>query len=235
MKVDLVIPFYNENKNLKILCGELNKTIPLLKNKYHIIFIDDGSTDKSNEIIKDKIKNISYQLIINSYKSGQTICFKKAFQVIKGDYVIRMDSDLQDKPSDLKTFDSYLEHNYDVILGYRGKRKHNIILKTLTFFFDRIIKFLGYSNLSCSTGSFICFRGYYIKNLNLVDNDHRYLPIIVQSIGAKKNMIVQISHRKRKYGLSNYNTFIKSTLGIFEVIRLLLRINKNFYLKKIKF
>ena len=69
-----------------------------------------------------------------------------------------MDSDLQDDPKDLHKFDTILANNFDIILGFRGKRKHILPLKIATYVFDQIVKFLGFSNLKSSSGSFICFK-----------------------------------------------------------------------------
>jgi len=209
MRVDLIIPFYNENQNLKILCEEISKTIPQLNHDYFILFIDDGSIDDSCATIKKKIKNIRYKIINLPKNCGQTKAFEHAFSLLNSDYFIRMDSDLQDDPSDLKKFDDIIAKNFDIILGFRGKRKHTLPLKITTFLFDKIMKFLVLSNLKSSSGSFICFKSRFFKNLKLKENDHRYLTIIAQNKGAKKNITIDINHRSRFYGKSNYNTFVK--------------------------
>tara|TARA_X000001036_G_C20067893_1_gene557809 strand:- start:121 stop:549 length:429 start_codon:yes stop_codon:yes gene_type:complete len=142
-----------------------------------------------------------------------------------------MDSDLQDDPKDLHKFDEILDKNFDIILGFRGKRKHNIFLKILTYFFDRIVNFLSFSNLRSSSGSFICFRSKFFKKIRLKNNDHRYLTIIAQAKGAEKNISIDINHRSRKFGKSNYNSFTKILFGVFEIIGLYIRIKKKFYEK----
>ena len=78
-----------------------------------------------------------------------------------------MDSDLQDDPEDLSKFDVNLEKDFDIILGFRGKRKHILPLKIATFVFDQIVKFIGFSNLKSSSGSFICFKSKFLKDLKL--------------------------------------------------------------------
>mgnify|MGYP006142622821 CR=1 FL=1 len=231
MKVDLIIPFYNENQNLKTLCEELSNTIPKLKHDYKILFVDDGSTDDSFDIVKKNIKNLNYQILRRETNGGQTPSFQSAFQIINSDYLIRMDSDLQDDPKDLHKFDEILDKNFDIILGFRGKRKHNIFLKILTYFFDRIVNFLSFSNLRSSSGSFICFRSKFFKKIRLKNNDHRYLTIIAQAKGAEKNISIDINHRSRKFGKSNYNSLTKILFGMFEIIGLYIRIKKKFYEK----
>ena len=78
-----------------------------------------------------------------------------------------MDSDLQDNPKDLVKFDELLKPNIDIILGYRGKRKHNLLLKIATFIFDKIMIFMGYSKLLTSSGSFIAFNSLLLKGIKL--------------------------------------------------------------------
>jgi glycosyltransferase involved in cell wall biosynthesis len=75
MKVDLVIPFYNENQNLEILCRELSSVIPKLKHNYKILFVDDGSTDNSYTVVKNNIKNVRYEIIERRSNGGQTLAF----------------------------------------------------------------------------------------------------------------------------------------------------------------
>jgi len=231
MKVDLVIPFYNENQNLEILCRELSSVIPKLKHNYKILFVDDGSTDNSYTAVKNNIKNARYKILERRSNGGQTLAFEVAFRNLNSDYVIRMDSDLQDDPEDLRKFDVNLEKDFDIILGFRGKRKHILPLKIATFVFDQIVKFIGFSNLKSSSGSFICFKSKFLKDLKLKKNDHRYLTIIAQAKGAKKNKIIDINHRHRKYGKSNYNSFTKILFGFLEVLGLYMRIKNNFYEK----
>ena len=232
MKVDLVIPFFNEEKNLEILIPELNEVIPILKNDYRVIFVNDGSQDQSEKMIRDKIENISFVILTNDQNLGQTSAFQKAFDNCSGDFIIRMDSDLQDNPKDLVKFDELLKPNIDIILGYRGKRKHNLLLKIATFIFDKIMIFMGYSKLLTSSGSFIAFNSLLLKGIKLKKNDHRYLPIIAQSLGAQNNKVIKIDHRKRIYGKSNYNTLIKIFLGLIELIYLIKRLKNGFYQKK---
>ena len=232
MKVDLVIPFFNEEKNLEILVNELNEVIPKLKNKYSIIFINDGSEDNSEKIIKEKIKNISFDVLSNNRNLGQTASFQKAFDFSSGEFMIRMDSDLQDYPKDLFKFDDILKPDVDIILGFRAKRKHNYVLKVLSLIFDKIIFYMGFSNLSASSGSFIAFRSIFLKGIKLKKNDHRYLTIIAQSQGARNNFVINISHRKRIHGKSNYNTVKKIFSGFFELLGLIRRLKKGYYQNK---
>ena len=196
MKVDLVIPFFNEEKNLEILVNELNEVIPKLKNKYSIIFINDGSEDNSEKIIKEKIKNISFDVLSNNRNLGQTASFQKAFDFSSGEFMIRMDSDLQDYPKDLFKFDDILKPDVDIILGFR------------------------------------VFRSIFLKGIKLKKNDHRYLTIIAQSQGARNNFVINISHRKRIHGKSNYNTVKKIFSGFFELIGLIRRLKKGYYQNK---
>ena len=231
MRVDIIIPFYNENQNLEILCRELSNVIPKLKHSYKLLFIDDGSTDDSYTVVKNNIKNIQYEIIQKKSNGGQTLAFESAFKILNSDYSIRMDSDLQDDPKDLHKFDMILVNDFDIILGFRGKRKHILPLKIVTYVFDQIVKFLGVSNLRSSSGSFICFKSKFLKDLTLKKNDHRYLTIIAQANGAKKNKSIDINHRPRTYGKSNYNFFTKIIFGFFEVLGLYVRIKNNFYRK----
>ena len=231
MLINVVIPFHNEGKNIFFLINEINKVLKNLKYNYEFIFIDDGSSDNSLYIFKNTKKYFKYKLLKNKSKAGQTKCFKRCFRVCIGNYIIRMDSDLQDKPSDLKIFENYINKDFDLILGKRGKRKHNFLLKVASYVYDIIIKIFFVSSLKYSSGSFVAFKTKYIKNVNIKNNDHRYLPIICQLRGAKKNISVNITHRKRIYGKSKYNTLTKIIFGFFEVTNFIYRAKNGFFKK----
>ena len=181
-------------------------------------------------IISKKKNNYEIKIINLLKKSGQTGAFKKAFEVSEGDFIIRMDADLQDKPEHLYLFINKIYDGYDLIIGHRTNRKHNKFLILASNFYDRIIKIIFNLSLNTYIGSFIAFRAKFVKNLPWYNNDHRYLPIIAIIRGAKKLCTVNTPHTKRLYGKTHYNTFAKLLKGVPELILLILRI----YFKKYK-
>jgi glycosyltransferase involved in cell wall biosynthesis len=230
MKVSLVIPFHNEEENLKILCPLVLEMIKKSALDYEVQWVDDGSTDSSCYVVS-AYSDIepSYRLIKNAVKSGQTNCFNKAFPLCRGEYIIRMDSDLQDNPEDLPKFDKAIEKGYDIIIAYRTNRQHATVMIALTRTFDFIINLYFKTKLKSNSGSFIAFKAEYLKNLNLIENDHRYLPLIAINRGAVKILTIDVDHQKRLYGKSKYGILKKIVYGIPEVIKFIRRLESDYY------
>ena len=231
MYISIVVPFHNEEHNLKLLLPRLFKSVKKFKKiKYEIILVNDFSNDNSFKICKEFIKKKKRFRIINLKKrSGQTGAFRQALIKMKGSYMIRMDSDLQDRPEDLKIFVRKILEGYELIIGNRKERKHSYLLGYCSTIYNKTMKFLLNVNLDVFTSSFVAFKTSYLKNLPWFHNDHRYLPAILILRGANQVTEVDIKHLKRKYGNSKYSLIKKITLGIPEVLLFLLRFKFGFY------
>jgi len=229
--ISIVVPFHNEEHNLKLLLPRLFKSVKKFKKiKYEIILVNDFSNDNSFKICKEFIKKKKRFRIINLKKrSGQTGAFRQALIKMKGSYMIRMDSDLQDRPEDLKIFVRKILEGYELIIGNRKERKHSYLLGYCSTIYNKTMKFLLNVNLDVFTSSFVAFKTSYLKNLPWFHNDHRYLPAILILRGANQVTEVDIKHLKRKYGNSKYSLIKKITLGIPEVLLFLLRFKFGFY------
>ena len=125
MKTSIVVPIYNEEGNLRELAERVNNTMKEYGEDWELLLIDDLSTDKSFQIIKElekKYKNI--RALSNKKKGGQTGCFQTGFDNAKGKIIITMDGDLQVLPEDITLFVDKIEEGYDVVNGIREHRKH---------------------------------------------------------------------------------------------------------------
>jgi len=235
MLVSFVIPFYNEEENLFEFLTLLKESIDLLEEyEFEIILINDSSSDNGRELVLDFIKDDDrFKLIDNIKNSGQTACFRKGFSIIKGEYVFRIDSDLQDDPRDLKYFISKIDQNPDVIMGVRENRKHHKLLRIATAVYSVIVIALLDSPFRDS-GSFVAFRTKYIKDLPLKNNDHRYLPLIVLERGGVNIREVIVKHSRRLHGSSSYTVFSKIFLGFPELIFFIIKLKMGFYSHKNK-
>jgi len=235
MLISFVIPFYNEEKNLFEFLTSLKESIDSFENyEFEIILINDSSTDNGRELVLDFISNDGrFRLIDNIKNSGQTACFRKGFSIIKGEYVFRIDSDLQDDPRDLKYFISKIDQNPDVIMGVRENRKHHKLLRIATAVYSVIVIALLDSPFRDS-GSFVAFRTKYIKDLPLKNNDHRYLPLIVLERGGVNIREVIVKHSRRLHGSSSYTVFSKIFLGFPELIFFIIKLKMGFYSHKNK-
>ena len=236
LSATIVIPFHNEKKNLEILSNEL---LNALENKpkdidVSVIFVNDNSDDGGDVYISKFINKLENFKIINLEKrSGQTGAFKKAFNQCKTDYIIRMDSDLQDNPKDLNLFfNKIILLQPHLIMGIREVRKHRRVLRLASIIYDFLMVLLFNSPLRSSSGSFVCFKKEFVENLPWYKNDHRYLPLITINRGAHKIIEVIVTHRERSFGNSKYSAFNKLFFGIFEVLIFSLRMKLGLYKTK---
>ena len=206
-KVDLsvVIPIYNEEENLPILYERLKKVLEGLDKSYEIIFVNDGSTDKSWEIIKELSQKDPHVVGVNFRKNfGQTAAMSAGFETARGEIIITMDGDLQNDPEDIPKLLQVLDQGYDIVSGWRKDRKDAFISRTLP---SKIANWL----ISRVTGIYLhdygcslkAYRAEVAKNLDFYGEMHRFLPALSKAIGAKVTEI-PVKHHPRIYGKSKY-------------------------------
>ena len=226
----IILPFFNEEDNLKILIPKIFKVLKRIKNSYRILLIDDLSTDKSLQVCKNFAKK---QKKIRIYKlnkkGGQTGAIRLGLSKNKSQYVIFMDSDLQDDPIYLPKFVKKINSKLDLIVGKRISRNPPFIIVIATKVFDQIMELFFKKKIETYRSPFIAAKSIFFKKLPWNKNDHRYLVPISIYKGASKFESIEYVLKKRKYGNSNYNTRLKVIPGFFEVIILLLRFTFKLY------
>ncbi len=223
-KISLVIPVHNEEKNIPIVYKEIKAVLEeLSQNKnytYEIIFVNDGSSDNTLEVLKNFKKSDSFLRILNMDKNrGQSAGLTAGFYYARGDIVVTMDGDGQNDPQYIKDLIKKIEEGYQVVTGYRIKRKEPFLTRILP---SRIANWL----ISLITGLKVrdngCSLKAYIspipKKFQIPRGFHRFIPAL---FGVKNEEVCEIPviDRPRFYGKTHYN--LKRT---FEVIRDLLTI-----------
>ena len=235
-KIDVVIPFYNENSNLKIFIPTLIYTLKCIKKyTFRVIFIDDGSTDNGNYTInyfkKKKYKNLKIFILNNKKNEGQTSCYKKYFKKYKSNFFLRIDSDNQDNPKDIIRILKKFNGDQDIIITYRTRRKHNNLLIIQGKLYSYICSLITGVKIKTFTSSLVLYKTKFLKFKNLKFNDHRYLPLLAILNGARYIRVLPVKHQKRKFGESKYKVSSKIIFGPFEFIFFLMRYYLGF-LKK---
>lgn len=223
-KISLVIPVHNEEKNIPIVYKEIKAVLEELSQEknytYEIIFVNDGSSDNTLEVLKNFKKSDSFLRILNMDKNrGQSAGLTAGFYYARGDIVVTMDGDGQNDPQYIKDLIKKIEEGYQVVTGYRIKRKEPFLTRILP---SRIANWL----ISLITGLKVrdngCSLKAYIspipKKFQIPRGFHRFLPAL---FGVKNEEVCEIPviDRPRFYGKTHYN--LKRT---FEVIRDLLTI-----------
>ncbi|MFH1978387.1 MAG: glycosyltransferase family 2 protein [Candidatus Aenigmatarchaeota archaeon] len=231
-KVTVISPVHNEEDVLKELIARTTKTLKKhYKNDWEFIIIDDVSTDKTPEIMKSLAKknsNISYVRL--EKRGGQTGCFKAGFDKANGRIVITIDGDLQLLPEDIPLLVDKMDLGYDLVNAIREHRKHDFGLR----FASRIYNILMLIFFNCpvldAASNYTAFRKKYIKNLDLIGNDHRYMIPICVRRGATKIGEIVVQHRERKSGKSKYGKILrKFARGGPEIIRAWIRWKRGKY------
>lgn len=204
----LVIPVFNEAENLVELYDELIASCTKLKKSFEIIFVDDGSWDDSFVILKKIQKKDPRVKIIKFRKNfGQTAALSAGFDYSKGDIIITLDADLQNDPNDISLFIEKIEAGFDIVSGWRQKRKDKFLTRRLpsiiaNWLISRITR-VKLHDYGCTLKA---FRREIIKNIRLYGEMHRFIPAIASYMGVSITE-VKVNHRPRRYGKSKYSIF----------------------------
>lgn len=202
MKLSIVIPVYNEVESIERLYLEIVQSIDT--SEYEIIFIDDGSTDGSSEKIVELIQKNQKLKLIQFYRNyGKSAALSEGFKQADGEYVVTMDADLQDDPSEIKNLIIKLEEGYDLVSGWKKNRKDPLskrIPSKLFNFITRLFTSVKIHDFNCGIK---IYRKSVIKTLEIYGGRHRYIPALA---GQKKFKITEIivNHRSREFGITKY-------------------------------
>ena len=217
MKLSFIIPVLNEEQSLHPLYSEILENIENCK--HEIIFIDDGSSDGSFAVMQElaaKDKNVK---IIKFRKNfGKAASLDAGFEAAKGDIIFTMDADLQDDPKEIINFIKKIEQGYDLVSGWKKKRKDPIHKTFPSKLFNAITAKFFRLKLHDYNCGFKAYRKEVIKELDIYGEMHRYIPALADSKGFKITEI-PVNHRPRKFGKSKYGIerYIRGFLDLLTV------------------
>ena len=217
VKISAIIPIFNEEGNIRILFNELKGELSKITKNYEIIFVDDGSKDKSPFILENLAKEEKSLRVITFNKNfGQTAALDAGFKAAKGEIVIPMDGDLQNDPQDIPRLIKKLEEGYDVVSGWRFNRRDSLSKKFMSKGADFLRKVLFKDSIHDSGCTLKAYRKKCLEGLNLYGEMHRFIPALLAMKGYKITEL-KVRHRQRKYGKTKYN--IKRTFkGFLDMI-----------------
>lgn len=206
MDITVVIPLYNEEESLPELFAWIDRVMTANNFSYEVIFIDDGSTDHSWEIIcqlKEQhatIKGIKFRR--NYGKSPALHC---AFSKAQGDVIITMDADLQDSPDEIpELYRMIKEDKYDLVSGWKKKR-YDPLTKTLpTKLFNATARWVSGIKLHDFNCGLKSYRKAVVKNIEVYNDMHRYIPYLAKNAGFTRITEKEVVHQARKYGVSKF-------------------------------
>ena len=204
MDLSIVAPLYNEVENVDKLYAELHKVLAGIGLSYEIIFVDDGSTDGTNDVLRrTQLKSKDLKVVVLRRNFGQSAAMLAGFKEASGKYIVTMDGDLQNDSLDIPKLLVKLNQGYDVVSGWRFKRKDSFFKK----FFSRFASLLRRKFLGMRIHDYGCslkaYRPEALDRLELYGEMHRYIPPILQWKGFKVGE-VKVNHRKRMSGKTKY-------------------------------
>ena len=219
MKISVVIPVYNEVESVEQLYKELIKVLSSF-DSYQIIFVDDGSSDGSVNVIKKIVENDINTNIIQFHRNyGKSAALGEGFKNANGEYIVTMDADLQDDPKEIPNLVSKLEEGFDLVSGWKKNRKDPLSKKIPSKFFNFITRlFTGVKIHDFNCGLKI-YRQSVIKTLEIYGGRHRYIPALAGYKNFKVTEII-VNHRPRLYGETKYGGS-RMFHGFFDLISIL--------------
>lgn len=215
VEITVIVPIFNEEENIMPLYSELIDALSPLNKRYEVIFIDDGSTDKSFEILSRIQKEDANVRVIQFRRNfGQTAALSAGFHYAEGDTIIAMDADLQNDPRDIPRLLEKLEEGYDLATGWRFNRKDPFLTRKIpSIIANNIISLTTKVKLHDYGCTLKAFKREVVKNIRLYGEMHRFIPAIASWMGVSIAE-VKVNHRARRAGKSKY--------GISRTIRVIL-------------
>ena len=222
MDISVVIPLLDEQESLQELYDWIAKVMQSNRYLYEIIFIDDGSTDTSWDVIEKltqenpTVKGIRFQ---KNYGKSQAL--DAGFEIAKGNVVITMDADLQDNPEEIpELYDLIVTQNFDLISGWKKKRFDNIITKNIP---SKLFNAVARKTSGLKLHDFNCglkaYKNEVIKSLKVSGEMHRYIPVLAKNQGFTKIGEKVVQHQARKYGETKFgmDRFINGFLDLITI------------------
>ncbi len=231
--ISVVIPAYNEEENIPILYEKLKGVLEKLGKDYEVIFVDDGSVDRTWERLKEIAEKDQRVKLIRFKKNyGQTAAMYAGFQHASGEVIITLDADLQNDSEDIPNLLEKLQEGYDIVSGWRKGRKDPFLSRRLpSMIANWIISKVTGVELHDYGCTLKAYRADIIKKLELYGDMHRFLPALTKRLGARITEI-PVRHHPRLYGKSKYGIgrTVRVILDIFLVKFLNEYINKPMYI-----
>jgi glycosyltransferase involved in cell wall biosynthesis len=222
MNLSIIIPLLNEQESLPELHQWIVKVMTTHNYSYEVIFIDDGSTDNSWEIIEQLSKqnpNVKGMRFLRNYGKSQAL--HAGFAKAQGDVIITMDADLQDSPDEIPDlYNMVLNQNFDLVSGWKKKRYDNAVTKNLP---SKLFNWAARKTSGVHLNDFNCglkaYKNVVVKNIEVSGEMHRYIPVLAKNAGFGKIGEKVVIHQARKYGESKFgiDRFVNGFLDLITI------------------
>lgn len=222
MDISVVIPLFNEEESLPELHEWIVRVMKANNFSYEIVFIDDGSKDKSWKVISElSEKNPCVKAIKFRRNYGKSPALHVGFEAVEGDVVITMDADLQDSPDEIpELYRMIKEENYDLVSGWKQKRFDNAVTKNLPSklynWTNRKISGIKLHDMNCGLKA---YKKEVVKCIEIYGEMHRFIPVLAKNAGFGNIGEKVVQHQARKYGVSKFgwDRFVNGFLDLLTI------------------
>lgn len=219
LELSIVVPLYNEEESLPELVDQIKRALP--SRSFELIFVDDGSTDDSWNVIEQLVEaNNQIKGISLGVNQGKSYALQAGFNEIQGKYVVTMDADLQDDPAEIEQMICTLESGYDLVSGWK-KERFDPVSKTIpSKFFNWVTRRAAGIHLHDFNCGLKTYRADVLTHIQLYGELHRYIPLLAKRAGFGRITEQVVQHRARKYGTTKFglSRFINGFLDLITIL-----------------
>lgn len=218
--ISVVIPVLNEKDSLNILYDKLLSVLTGITDRFEIIFIDDGSTDGSSDILEALYERDNRVRVVQFRRNlGKSVALSVGFEESRGDIVVTMDADLQDEPEEIPRFLEAVAQGYDLVSGWKYPRLDPLSKTLPSLVFNRTVQLMTGLCLHDLNCGFKAYRHDVVNELRIYGELHRYIPVLAHWRGFKVTEI-QVRHHPRQFGRSKYGLerFLRGFLDLMTVL-----------------
>ncbi len=225
MQLSIIVPVLNEEPNLKELSSRLREVLAGYNGAHELIFVDDGSTDKSRELLEEiGAVDPHIRLIKLNRHYGKSTALQSGFKNARGEYVVTMDADLQDDPLEVPNLITKLEEGYDVVSAWRNIRRDRLSKVAGSQLFNKVVSSISGIKIHDTNSGLKAYRRNVVKTIKLSAGMYRFIPLLAHFYGFKICEL-KVRHRPRYRGKSKYG-FIKPFSGLYGLCRLVFVLKK---------
>lgn len=216
-EISVLIPLYNEEESLPELHKKLTNVFSKFKKSYELVFVDDGSTDNSYQVLENIYRNDRRIRVFQFRKNyGKSVAMTYGFKKASGKIVITMDADLQDDPEEIPNLIHKIEEGYDLVSGWKKKRHDPFIKRTTSKFYNWVtgrMSGLRIHDFNCGLKAYRC---EIVKEIQIYGQLHRFIPVLAHWNGYKVGELV-VKHHARKFGVTKFGPW-RFAAGLFDLV-----------------
>ena len=219
LELSIVVPLYNEEESLPELVDQIKRALP--SRSFELIFVDDGSTDDSWNVIEQLVEaNNQIKGISLGVNQGKSYALQAGFNEIQGKYVVTMDADLQDDPAEIEQMICTLESGYDLVSGWKKERFDPVSKTVPSKFFNWVTRRAAGIHLHDFNCCLKAYRADVLTHIQLYGELHRYIPLLAKRAGFGRITEQVVQHRARKYGTTKFglSRFINGFLDLITIL-----------------